>query len=242
MQLTIDREMADVFRFFIEDKTEILKFIKTKRELRSDEVSAPNKDIFIAIPNSVNRNIEVRDAKTRLNEYAPPEGTAADGETRRDIGSQVSRKRRATQSDKLQGQEPQDERHAPPMPTVVLEPMCRENVTKFNGREIQKAIEMVAISIPEGVSVHVHPKINTIALTTKNTLTMGKLLDIKEFRELMERRRKYRALSTDRCGGVVYLREKNQRTSDALLSEIDCRTHTKQSPPERLGRTELPFP
>lgn len=59
-----------------------------------------------------------------------------------------------------------------------LKPTCQDSVMKFCARQIENAIKITGISNLTGVSVHLPPKANTIALTATSTLLTGKLLDI----------------------------------------------------------------
>lgn len=224
VQLTVPKNVADLLRVLLEHAVEFQEFIRLKR---ANSMNATNetKDERDR-PNAIVATEEPRGAEAGSAEAITSQGDMETSQDQSGKWIEVGQKRRKTLPEKQDGQ---DEGQQPPTQTVVLRSTCKEKVTEFKGREIQKAIEKTGISNKEGISVHVHPKANTIAITTKNPLLAGRLMNITEiprYNGTTAAVTPYKALSSNQCRGVIYLRGgNNQETPETLVGALDCKTH-----------------
>lgn len=115
-----------------------------------------------------------------------------------------------------------------PTQTIVLKPICRENVKDFTTRNIQKAVKEAGIASPNDYKIQIQPKTNTIALTTRNGLITDKLLQITEVKkgDNSYALRPYKAMGNNNIRGVIYLHgDNNDETPETLKQDMDCRTN-----------------
>lgn len=75
--------------------------------------------------------------------------------------------------------EPTIQHQRPVKETVILKPTCKKNVQQIHSKDVQRAISNAGIHINKDISVHVHSKTNTVAISTTNPLLTNKLLSIK---------------------------------------------------------------
>ncbi|KAG0427501.1 hypothetical protein HPB47_025453 [Ixodes persulcatus] len=111
--------------------------------------------------------------------------------------------------------------------TVVLKPICREDVKTFGSREIKNAVEKAGITCGEEYRIQIQPKTNTIAITTRNEQTTEKLLKITELnkKDKAYALRPYKAMGNNLSRGVIYLNEDaSEETPNTLLTDLECRT------------------
>lgn len=129
------------------------------------------------------------------------------------------------------------ENHVPTQ-TVVLKPICRENVKDFKTRDIKSAVEKAGITSPDDYKIQIQPKTNTIALTTRNAEITGKLLQVTEITrgETSYALRPYKAVGSNHVRGVIYLHGDNtDETPETLLADLECRT-AKVVNARRMGK------
>lgn len=111
--------------------------------------------------------------------------------------------------------------------TVVLKPICREDVFNIGTKNIRDAITRTSVDDKE-CSVHVNEKSNTIAITTRNQQAVDKLLTIGTIEQKGKalEMKPYVATSSAQTKGVIYLRgHDNDETPESLMKELECRTH-----------------
>ncbi|KAG0422073.1 hypothetical protein HPB47_002074 [Ixodes persulcatus] len=114
-----------------------------------------------------------------------------------------------------------------PTQTVVLKPICREDVKTFGSREIKNAVEKAGITCGEEYRIQIQPKTNTIAITTRNEQTTEKLLKITELnkKDKAYALRPYKAMGNNHSRGVIYLNgDASEETPETLLADLECRT------------------
>lgn len=114
-----------------------------------------------------------------------------------------------------------------PTQTVVLKPICREDVKTFGSREIKNAVEKAGITCEEEYRIQIQPKTNTIAITTRNEQTTEKLLKITELnkKDKAYALRPYKAMGNNHSRGVIYLNgDASEETPETLLADLECRT------------------
>lgn len=132
---------------------------------------------------------------------------------------QYTRRRRRNRSDKSTSQTPTH--------TVVLKPVCREDVYNIASKNIRDAITKTGVSDKE-CSVHTNDRSNTIAITTKNREAIDKLMTIGkiDLKGKALEMKPYVAASSSQIKGVIYLRGyDNDETPDSLTKELECKTH-----------------
>ncbi|KAG0413956.1 hypothetical protein HPB47_008887 [Ixodes persulcatus] len=127
--------------------------------------------------------------------------------------------------------------------TVVLKPICREDVFNIGTKNIRDAITRTSVDDKE-CSVHVNEKSNTIAITTRNQQAVDKLLTIGTIEQKGKalKMKPYVATSSAQTKGVIYLGgHDNDETPESLMKELECRTHQISAARiiGRSGRTVL---
>ncbi|KAG0443016.1 hypothetical protein HPB47_015381 [Ixodes persulcatus] len=114
-----------------------------------------------------------------------------------------------------------------PTQTVVLKPICREDVKTFGSREIKNDVEKAGITCGQEYRIQIQPKTNRIAITTRNVQTTEKLLKITELnkKDKAYALRPYKALGNIHSRGVIYLNgDASEETPETLLADLECRT------------------
>ncbi|KAG0426981.1 hypothetical protein HPB47_025938 [Ixodes persulcatus] len=115
-----------------------------------------------------------------------------------------------------------------PTQTVVLRSIGRKAVNAFTGQDIFDAVKQAGIQSNEQYTVRRNEKANAIAITTRDPLTLEKLLKVKEIRKGTEvhQLQPYKAMAGNECRGVLYLQgEGNEVTAESLQADIVCKSH-----------------
>ncbi|KAG0413461.1 hypothetical protein HPB47_009383 [Ixodes persulcatus] len=114
-----------------------------------------------------------------------------------------------------------------PTKTVGLRPVCKHNVEDFSTKELRTAIEKIGVKNVDEFTLHRHGKLNSIAITTRNSSLVSKFLQItgipnKQHGQLAMQ--PYRAISSNEVRGVIYLNSPHDDPA-TLVNELTCNTH-----------------
>ncbi|KAG0443418.1 hypothetical protein HPB47_014944 [Ixodes persulcatus] len=129
-----------------------------------------------------------------------------------------------TRSSSPQGAANEEETQAS-VQTVVLKPICKENVKNFTAREIRRAVAEAGIT--ESYKIQIQPRANTIALTTRDEKITEKLLQVTEVKKDKDSYalKPYKTMGHNQVRGVIYLHGDNSaETPETLVPDLVCRT------------------
>lgn len=111
--------------------------------------------------------------------------------------------------------------------TVIFKPKEGAAMKSISGKNIKSVIDSLGIP-PDGITAKVNEKSNTIAITTRNPLTVKKILEISSFpaTDGEIHTTAYQALGSNQSRGVIYLRnEVTEEDAKELKEDIRCRSH-----------------